>query len=68
MTPETGQHMLRNYLKGTVVDQINTLLTTAAYNMKNWMTLKKQEIVVCFSLVFLYLSLGNDKISTQVLI
>ena len=37
--------MLRNYLKGTAGDQINTLLAAAAYNMKKWMRLKKQEIL-----------------------
>jgi transposase, IS5 family len=36
--------MLRNYLKGTAGDQINTLLAAAAYNMKKWMRLKRQEI------------------------
>jgi hypothetical protein len=37
--------MLRNYLKGTAGDQINTLLAAAAYNMKKWMRLKRQEIL-----------------------
>ena len=37
--------MLRNYLKGTAGDQINTLLAAAAYNMKKWMRLKRQEII-----------------------
>jgi len=41
--------MLRNYLKGTAGDQINTLLAAAAYNMKKWMRLKRQEIL---SLIF----------------
>jgi IS5 family transposase len=36
--------MLRNYLSGTAGDQINTLLAAAAYNMKKWMRLKKEEI------------------------
>ncbi|MCJ7448519.1 MAG: transposase [Bacteroidales bacterium] len=36
--------MLRNYLSGTLGDQINTLLAAAAYNMKKWMRLKKEEI------------------------
>jgi hypothetical protein len=36
--------MLRNYLKGTAGYQTNTLLTAAAYNMKKWMRLKKEEI------------------------
>jgi len=35
--------MLRNYLKGAAGDQINTLLTAAAYNMMKWMRLKRQE-------------------------
>jgi len=37
--------MLRNYLSGTAGDQINTLLAAAAYNMKKWMRLKRQEIL-----------------------
>ena len=37
--------MLRNYLSGTAGDQINTLLAAAAYNMKKWMRLKRQEII-----------------------
>jgi len=36
--------MLRNYLSGTAGDQINTLLAAAAYNMKKWMRLKREEI------------------------
>jgi IS5 family transposase len=37
--------MLRNYLKGTAGDQINTLLAASAYNMRKWMRLKKEEIL-----------------------
>ena len=37
--------MIRNYLNGTVGDQINTLLAAAAYYMKKWMRLKQQEIL-----------------------
>ena len=37
--------MLRNYLKGTTGDQINTLLAASAYNMMKWMRLKRQEIL-----------------------
>jgi hypothetical protein len=37
--------MIRNYLSGTAGDQINTLLAAAAYNMKKWMRLKRQEIL-----------------------
>jgi IS5 family transposase len=36
--------MLRNYLSGTAGDQINTLLAAAAYNMRKWMRLKREEI------------------------
>jgi IS5 family transposase len=36
--------MLRNYLSGSSGDQINTLLAAAAYNMKKWMRLKREEI------------------------
>ena len=37
--------MLRNYLSGIAGDQTNTLLAAAAYNMKKWMRLKRQEIL-----------------------
>ncbi len=37
--------MLRNYLKGTAGDQINTLLAASAYNMMKWMRLKRKEIL-----------------------
>ncbi len=37
--------MIRNYLSGTAGDQINTLLAAAAYNMKKWMRLKKEEML-----------------------
>lgn len=36
--------MLRNYLSGNAGDQINTLLAAAAYNMRKWMRLKREEI------------------------
>jgi IS5 family transposase len=38
--------MLRNYLKGTQGDKINTLLAAAAYNMKKWMARRRAEIIV----------------------
>jgi len=38
--------MIRNYLKGTAGDQINTMLAVAAYNMMKWMRIKRQEIFV----------------------
>ena len=37
--------MLKNYLKGTAGDQINTLLAASAYNMRKWMRLKREEII-----------------------
>lgn len=37
--------MLRNYLKGTAGDKINTLLAASAYNMMKWMRLKREEIL-----------------------
>jgi hypothetical protein len=37
--------MLRNYLKGTAGDKINTLLAAAAYNMMKWMRMKREEIL-----------------------
>jgi len=38
--------MLRNYLKGTVGDKMNTLLAASAYNMKKWMAMMRQEILL----------------------
>lgn len=38
--------MLRNYLKGTAGDQINTLLAASAYNMMKWMRMKREEIFI----------------------
>jgi IS5 family transposase len=37
--------LLRNYPKGTAGDQINTLLAAAAYNMRKWMRLKREEVL-----------------------
>jgi len=37
--------MLRNYLKGTARDKINTLMAASAYNMMKWMRLNRQEIL-----------------------
>lgn len=37
--------MIRNYLSGTDGDKTNTLLAAAAYNMKKWMRLKKEELL-----------------------
>ncbi|TRZ52559.1 hypothetical protein D4S03_03205 [bacterium] len=45
--------MLRNYLKGTNVDKINTLLAASAYNMKKWMRMKRENIFVFVLLWFL---------------
>lgn len=36
--------MLRNYLKGVEGDKINTLLASAAYNMKTWMIRRRKSI------------------------
>ena len=49
--------MLKNYLKGTTGDGINTLLAAAAYNMMKWMRLKRQEIFV-----FIFRILFGDQI------
>lgn len=37
--------MLRNYLKGTAGDKINTLLAASAYNMMKWMRMKRNEFL-----------------------
>ena len=34
---KSDHRMMRNYLKGTLGDAINTLMTAAAYNMRHWM-------------------------------
>jgi|GEM_PF-1631419 len=38
--------MIRNYMKGTLGDQINTLMATAAYNMMKLMRMKLQEFFI----------------------
>jgi len=45
--------MLRNYLKGTLGDKINTLMAAAAYNMKKWMALRKASIFILLRFLFL---------------
>ena len=34
---KSGHRMMRNYLKGTLGDAINTLMAAAAYNLRHWM-------------------------------
>ena len=34
---KSDHQMMRNYLKGTLGDAINTLMAAAAYNMRHWM-------------------------------
>ena len=34
---KSDHRMMRNYLKGTLGDAINTMLAAAAYNMRHWM-------------------------------
>ncbi len=38
--------MMRNYLKGTLGDAINTLMAAAAYNMRHWMNKKASSSFV----------------------
>jgi len=38
--------MLKNYLKGTAGDTINTLLAASAYNMMKWMRMRRRKIFV----------------------
>jgi transposase, IS5 family len=38
--------LMRNYLKGTAGDGINTLLAASAYNMMKWMRMKRKEFFV----------------------
>jgi len=37
--------LLRNYLKGTVGNQINPLFIAAAYNFRKWMKVKREQII-----------------------
>ena len=34
---KSDHRMMRNYLKGTLGDAINTMMAAAAYNMRHWM-------------------------------
>lgn len=57
--------MLRNYLSGSAGDQTNTLLAAAAYNMKKWMRLKREEmkyLIFCLFSRTRILVLANIKI------
>jgi transposase, IS5 family len=45
--------MLRNYLKGTAGDAINTLLAASAYNMMKWMRMNRQKILFFFFRVYM---------------
>ena len=56
--------MLRNYLKGTAGDKINTLLAAAAYNMMKWMRLKQQEI---FDFIFWWIYQANFLVPVNIL-
>jgi IS5 family transposase len=47
-----NHRMLRNYLKGTEGDKINTLLAAAAYNMKKWMVRQRAFIFVFIRNIF----------------
>ena len=38
--------LLRNYLKGTAGDKINTLLAASAYNMMKWMRMRRKKYFV----------------------
>ncbi len=58
--------MLRNYLKGTAGDQINTLLAAAAYNMRKWMRLKRDELLFflfrAYYQAFIFVPANNSRI------
>jgi len=60
--------MIRNYLSGTAGDKINTLLAAAAYNMKKWMRLKREDLlnfVLRWIYQLQYWSLGNIRLSLR---
>ena len=64
---KTDHRMLRNYLSGVNGDKINTLLAATAYNMKKWMRLKKEELVLSLLRFFfhrLHFALESMQIST----
>ena len=56
--------LLRNYLKGTAGDQINTLLAAAAYNMRKWMRLIREQILF-FVFRWYYQALSFSPVNTQ---
>jgi IS5 family transposase len=58
--------MLRNYLKGTNGDKINTLLAASAYNMKKWMRMSQEEMLDIIFRLFLpalVLAPANSRLS-----
>jgi hypothetical protein len=55
--------MISNYLSGTAGDKINTLLEAAAYNMKEWMRLKREDLLNFFYVEFSTYSFGRSEIS-----
>ena len=61
---KSDHRMMRNYLKGTIGDGINTLMAAAAYNMRHWMNKnafssfvsRQKTLVVCLENVLF----GNE--------
>jgi IS5 family transposase len=50
--------MIRNYLKGTVGDQINVLMAAAAMNFKRVMNLWRTEAINCWQLAYNFILYG----------
>ena len=50
--------MMRNYLKGTLGDAINTMMAAAAYNMRHWMN-KNASVLFVSRLLTLVRRLEN---------
>jgi len=50
--------MIRNYLKGTVGDEINVMLAAAAMNFKRVMNLWRTEAITCWQLVYNFILYG----------
>lgn len=43
---KSDHRMMRNYLKGTLGDAVNTLMAAAAYNMRHWMNKNASSLFV----------------------
>ena len=65
---KSDHRMMRNYLKGTLGDAINTMMAAAAYNMRHWMNKNALSSFVFWLLTLVRrlenVILGNENKST----